>query len=74
MDRIIVEADDIAAKKWRNASGKEKEELENTINRLIKKASDKNEESFAQFLDRVSKQAEANGLTEEILNKLLSED
>ena len=74
MDRILVEVDDISAKKWRYASEKKKNELNDTINRIIKKAFDKNDEDFGQFLDRVGKEAETNGLTEDILNKLLSED
>ncbi|MDB5090638.1 MAG: hypothetical protein JWR09_4632 [Mucilaginibacter sp.] len=32
------------------------------------------EDDFWQFLDRVGKKAEENGLTEEHLNKLLNED
>jgi hypothetical protein len=74
MDRIVVEVDDIAARKWRYASEEKKLELNNAINRIIKKAFDKNDESFEQFLYNVSKTAEANGLTEEILNKLLNEE
>jgi hypothetical protein len=74
MDRILVKVDNIAAKKWRFASEEKKDELNNAINTIIKKALDKNEEDFWQFLDRVGKQAEANGLTEKILNKLLNEE
>jgi hypothetical protein len=74
MDRILVKVDNIAAKKWRFASEEKKDELNNTINTIIKKALDKNEEDFWQFLDRVGKQTEANGLTEEVLNKLLNEE
>jgi hypothetical protein len=74
MDRILVEVDDISAQKWRDASEEEKSELNYTISRIIKKAFDKSEESFHEFLDRVGKEAAANGLTEEILNKLLSEE
>jgi len=74
MDRILVKVDNIAAKKWRFASEEKKDELNNAINNIIKKALDKNEEDFWQFLDRVGKQAESNGLTEEVLNKLLNEE
>jgi hypothetical protein len=74
MDRIVVKVDDTVAKSWRDANEKAKEELENTINFLIKEALAKKEEDFWQFLDRVGEEAQENGLTEEILNKLLSED
>ena len=73
MDTIQVKVDDVAAKKWMRASDAKKTELNSVINRIIKRAFDKNGEDFRQFLDRVGKEAEANGLTEDILNKLLSE-
>ncbi len=74
MDTILVKVDDVAAKKWMRASDEKKTELNDMINRIIKRAFDKNGEDFYQFLDRVGKEAEANGLTEDILNKLLSEE
>ncbi len=74
MDRIIVEVDDAVAKGWRNATEGEKGDLNNKINRLISTALKKNKENFSDFLFRVSKKAEENGLTEEILNKLLNEE
>lgn len=74
MDRILVEVDDISAKKWRDASEEKKSEWSYMISRIIKKAFDEKEESFGDFLFRASKIAEANGLTEELLNKLLDED
>ena len=74
MDTIQVKVDDIAAKKWMRASDEKKTELNDMINRIIKRAFDKSGEDFHQFLDRVGKEAEANGLTEDLLNKLLSEE
>ncbi len=74
MDRIVLEVDDIAAKKWRYASKEKRNQLNSTINRILKKAFDKNEDDFWRFLDKVGKKAEENGLTEEQLNKLLNED
>jgi hypothetical protein len=74
MDRIVFEVDDISAKKWRYASKEKRDQLNGTINRILKKAFDKSEDDFWQFLDRVGKKAEENGLTEEHLNKLLNED
>ena len=74
MDRIVVEVDDASAKKWRYASEEKKNQLNNTINRILRKAFDKNEDDFWQFLDIVGKKAEANGLTEEQLNRLLDEE
>ena len=74
MDRIVFEVDDISAKNWHKASEEKKNYLNNTINRIIKKAFDEQEDDFWEFLDRVGKKAQENGLTEEQLNKLLNED
>jgi predicted Zn-dependent protease len=74
MDRIVLEVDDISAKKWRYASKEKKSQLNNTINRILKNAFDKNEDDFWQFLDKVGKKAAENGLTEQQLDQLLSED
>ena len=74
MDRIVLEVDDISAKNWRKASVEKKNYLNSTINRIIKKAFDEKEDDFWEFLDRVGRKAQENGLTEEQLNKLLNED
>ena len=74
MDRIVVEVDDISAKKWRHASKEKKEQLNNTINSILRKALEKPEDDFWQFVNKIGKKAEANGLTEEQLDKLLNEE
>jgi hypothetical protein len=74
MDRIVLEVDDTSARKWRYASKEKKDQLNNTINNLLKKAFDKEGDDFWQFMDRVGKKAEEAGLTEDELQKLLNED
>jgi ABC-type amino acid transport substrate-binding protein len=74
MDRIILEVDDIAARNWRSTTQEKKLELTNTINQILNKALDKSDEDFFAFLDNISRKAQANGLTDEILNKLLNEE
>lgn len=74
MDRIIVEVDDSVARNWRNATEKEKDNWNEIVNRLMKTGFKKDKESFSDFLDRISKKAEENGMTEEILNQLLNEE
>jgi len=74
MDRIVVEVDDISAKKWRYASEEKKSQLNNTINSILRKAFEKSGDDFWQFLDKIGKKAEANGLTQEQLDKLLNEE
>ena len=73
MDRIVVEVDDIAAKKWRYATQEKRNQLTVTFNQLLQKALDKPEADFWSFLDKVSDNAKANGLTENDLNNLLNE-
>ena len=74
MDRIILEVDDIAIKKWRYFSKDTKDELTSTFNQLVKKADDNSKADFKALLDDIGREAESNGLTEEILNKLLREE
>jgi len=74
MDTILVQVDDIAARKWRYASEKRKGELNAAISNLLLKTVDKNDEDFWALIERIGKEAEANGLTEEILNKILNEE
>lgn len=73
MDRIIVEVNDNAAKKWRFASLKKRSEIMSTINLLLEKSLCKSDDDFWHFLDTISKKAKENGLTEEELDKLLNE-
>ncbi len=73
MEKIIVEVDDNAAKKWRFASVQKRSEITNTINLILEKSLSKSDDDFWLFLDSVSKRAKDKGLTEEALNNLLNE-
>jgi hypothetical protein len=75
MERIVIEVNDATAKKWRNAPLEIKKGIENNFEILFDQIV--RETRIAQFealLDKASDEAERNGLTEEILQKLLNEE
>ena len=75
MEQIIIEVDEATAKKWENASPKIKGQIEKNIEKQIDILTRgvKDDEFFA-LLDKISDEAIKNGLTEEILEKLLNEE
>lgn len=75
MERIVIEVDEETAKKWNQASPKIKEQLEKNIEKqidILSRAAE--EDEFFALLDKISDEAVKNGLTEEILEKLLNEE
>jgi hypothetical protein len=74
MAQIVIEVSDDTAKKWRDFPPKLRDYLERSFEKQIDEAArQSNLVSFKKLLDRISKQAEANGLTEEILQEILNE-
>ncbi len=75
MEQIVLTVDASTAKKWQNASAEVRERLEKNIEEQINILSrcEKADDFFA-LLDKISDQAVKNGLTEEILEKLLNEE
>ena len=75
MERIVIEVDDATAKKWQEVSSKIKEQLEKNIERQIEILyRGVQEDEFFTLLDKISDEAVKNGLTEEMLEKLLNEE
>lgn len=74
MDRIILEVDDRSAKKWKYASQDKRERLSKSIGQLIDRSLAAEDDDFWHFIDKISSEAEANGLTEERLAILLNEE
>ena len=75
MERIVIEVDNATAKKWQDASPEIKNQLEKNIEKQIEILSrGVKEDEFFALLDRISDEAVKNGLTEEILEKLLNEE
>jgi hypothetical protein len=75
MQQIVIEVDDATAKKWNESSSKIKGQLEKNIEKQIDILSGGvKEDEFFALLDKISDEAVKNGLTEEILEKLLNEE
>jgi len=75
MERIILEVDDTVGKIFRGFSEESKQQLNQTISLMIKKAV--NNATFAEYsklLDENGSTAVKNGLTPEILEDLLASD
>ena len=75
MDRIVIEVGDNVALRWRNATPEVKEEigkdLEKQLDDILRI---KNKTNFDMHLKLAREEAASNGLTEEILQKLLNEE
>jgi membrane-bound lytic murein transglycosylase MltF len=75
MKSIIIEVDEATAKEWQEVSPKIKEHLEKNFEKQMAILSrGVKEEEFFALLDKISDEAVRNGLTEEILEKLLNEE
>jgi len=74
MERIIVEVEEIYAKKWQNASLEKKEQLAKSIEILIDKVDTENKDDFWQFVETINQKAVEKDLIEQELNRILNED
>lgn len=75
MEKIILEVDEATARKWQEASPEIKKGLGRKIQNLLDKVSyEIKVANFEALLDKASDEATRNGLTEEILEKLLNEE
>jgi hypothetical protein len=73
MERIVLEVDDTVGKIYRSFSEQNKQQFNQAISLMLKKAV--NEATFADYsklLDNVGNDALKNGLTPEILEALLA--
>jgi hypothetical protein len=68
MKTITLDVSDIAAEKIERMSPKEKNAISETITALVV-----NRRSLEEIMDDMSDQAERNGLTPEVLKKILKE-
>ncbi|SFQ09805.1 hypothetical protein SAMN05444277_105133 [Parafilimonas terrae] len=74
MERIVLEVDDAAARKWRKSSTEIKKRLEKSFEKQIEIVSQIDKEAwFEELLTKARAEAARNGLTEEILQQLLNE-
>jgi hypothetical protein len=71
MERIVLEVDGALARAWRNSSPALRSSYESKITSLLRELK---ESEFDNLLDRAGKIAAENGLTEEKLKELLSDE
>jgi hypothetical protein len=75
MERIVLEVDDKTAKAWRNTSAKLRTQIGKNLEQVLADSLSKTQEAnFELLLQEARKEAAKNGLTEEVLAKLLNEE
>lgn len=73
MERIVIEVDNITAKKWRYTSPEAKQRLSKKIELILKSIMDKGDDDLWPFLEKLRKEADKEGFNDDILNQILSE-
>ncbi len=75
MERIVLEVDDFSGKAFRNFTPESKKQFNIAVSMMLKKAIDDGGIiSYSKMLDAIGKEAISNGLTADILDKLLESD
>ncbi len=75
MERIVLEVDDTVGKIYRSFSEQSKQQFNQTVSLMVKKAvSDATFAEYSKLLDDTGNEAVKNGLTPEILESLLASD
>ena len=75
MERIVLEVDDETAKAWRNTAAKLRSQISKSLELLLTDSLNKSKEAnFELLLQEAREEAAKNGLTEEILEKLLNDE
>lgn len=75
MERITIHVDEETAREWEKSSPKFRSRVEKALGEQIEKLIKRNKLiKLDKLLDQLSDEAQANGLTEEILQEILSGD
>ena len=75
MDRILIEVEDSLARRWRNTSPKVRNEIGKSLEKQLDEIlREKKEANFEVQLGLIREEAASNGLTDEILQKLLNDE
>lgn len=75
MERIVLEVDESVADAFYSIDETRRKVINDALNMWLKKiTNDLSFKKYSQFLDELSKEAQNNGLTPEILEELLNDD
>ena len=75
MDRIVIEVDDSLARKWRDAAPEVKDQVGKDFEKKLDEILHRYKQNDLDLnLKQARQEAASNGLTEEILQKLLNEE
>ena len=75
MERRVLEVDDTVGKVYNGLSEQSKQQLNQTVSLMIKKAvNDATFADYSKLLDETGNEAVKNGLTPEVLEALLASD
>lgn len=74
METITIPVDPAIAKAYREADPEKQQKIATIVNGWLKSIiQDKQEKSLEQIIEEMQYQAQANGLTQEILDQILAE-
>jgi hypothetical protein len=75
MEKININVSDELAEKWAKTSGAQKAKIEKFLEASVSDLLFKiNQKNFDELLEKAREEAERNGLSEDILEKILNED
>ncbi len=74
MERIVIEVDDMTAKKWKYATEDTKLNASRKINAILNYALQMDDREMKNFLDKVGKETKENGLTLEVFQNIMELD
>ncbi len=74
MERIVIEVDDMTAKKWKYATEDTKLNASRKINVILNYALQMDDREMKNFLDKVGKETKENGLTLEVFQNIMELD
>lgn len=74
MGRIVIEVDETVAKKWRLSSQERRDRISQQINLTIARELADSKEDFIQCLNEVRSKMKERGLTEALIQKILSKN
>lgn len=73
MEQIVIDVDEATAEEFNKFSPQTRSRFSETVTIALKKIiNDATNDSYKNFLDEISDEAQRNGLTEDILNDLLN--